>query len=106
MHDLLGPDEVHDAAQQQGPFITPTAQPVQGAHQFLDIHLPDQTIVFDAAGSQAIGQPVWFFLRTSVVGLGQWAVSDAIWAYDRWNVGKPDATDVGYLDKSIATHWG
>jgi hypothetical protein len=78
----------------------------EGAHQFLDIHLPDQTIVFDAAGSQAIGQPIWFFLRTSVVGLGQWAVCDAIWAYDRWNVCKPSATDVGYLDKSIATHWG
>ena len=31
---------------------------------------------------------------------------DAVFAYDRWNVCKPADTDVGYLDKSIATHWG
>jgi hypothetical protein len=72
----------------------------------LEIHLPDQTIVFDAAASQALGQPVWFFLRSSVVGLGRWEVCDAIWCYDRWNVCKPAATDVGFLDKNVATHWG
>jgi hypothetical protein len=78
----------------------------QGGHQFLEIHLPDQTIVFDAATSQVLGQPVWFILRTSLTGLGQWAVSDAVWAYDRWNVAHSTATDVGYLDKNIASHWG
>jgi len=77
-----------------------------GAHQFLDIHLPDQTIVFDAAASQALNQPVWFILRTALTGLGRWEVCDAVWCYDRWNVCKPAATDVGYLDKNIATHWG
>jgi hypothetical protein len=78
----------------------------EGAHLFLEIHLPDQTIVFDAAASQALGQPVWFFLLSSIVGLGQWGVCDAVWCYDRWNVCKPAATDVGYLDKNVATHWG
>lgn len=78
----------------------------EGAHQFLEIHLPDQTIVFDSAASQVLGQPVWFFLRSTLVGLGQWAVCDAVWAYDRWNVCKPGATDVGYLDKNVASHWG
>lgn len=78
----------------------------EGAHQFLEIHLPDQTIVFDASGSQAVGQPVWFILRSSLVGLGRYEVCDAVWAYDRWNVCKPAATDIGFLDKNIATHWG
>jgi hypothetical protein len=78
----------------------------EGAHVFLEIHLPDQTLVFDAAGSAALQQPVWFILRTSLVGLGRWAVCDAVWAYNRWNVCKPGETDVGYLDKSIASHWG
>jgi hypothetical protein len=62
--------------------------------------------VFDASASQALGQPVWFILRSTLVGLGRWNVCDAIWAYDRWNVCKPGDTDVGYLDKNIATHWG
>ena len=78
----------------------------ENAHVFLDIHLPDQTLVFDAASSTAMQQPVWSILRTSLVGMGRWAVCDAVWAYNRWNVCKPGETDVGYLDKSIATHWG
>jgi hypothetical protein len=78
----------------------------EGAHQFLEIHLPDQTIVFDAAASQATQEQVWFILRSSLVGLGRWEVCDAVWCYDRWNVCKPAATDVGFLDKNIASHWG
>lgn len=78
----------------------------ENAHVFLDIHLPDQTLVFDAASSTAMQQPVWSILRTSLTGLGRWAVCDAVWAYNRWNVCKPGDTDIGYLDKSIATHWG
>lgn len=78
----------------------------EGAHQFIEIHLPDQTIVFDAAASQALGQPVWFILRSTLTGIGRWEVCDAVWAYDRWNVCKPSATDVGYLDKNIVSHWG
>jgi hypothetical protein len=78
----------------------------EDAHVYLEIHLPDQTLVFDSAASSALQRPVWFILRTSLVGLGRWAVCDAVWAYNRWNVCKPGETDVGYLDKNIASHWG
>jgi hypothetical protein len=78
----------------------------EDAHVYLEIHLPDQTLVFDSAASSALQRPVWFILRTSLVGLGRWAVCDAVWAYNRWNVCKPGDTDVGYLDKNIASHWG
>lgn len=78
----------------------------EGAHQFLEVHLPDQTIVFDAAGSQAVGQPVWFILRSSLEGLGRYEATDAIRAYDRWNVCKTTSTDIGFLDKNVASHWG
>jgi hypothetical protein len=76
------------------------------AHQFLEIHLPNQTIVFDAAASQVLGQPVWFILSSSLVGRSKWQVCDAVWCYNRWNVCKPGETDIGYLDKNVATHWG
>jgi hypothetical protein len=78
----------------------------EDAHVYLEIHLPDQTLVFDSAASSALQRPVWFILRTSLTGLGRWAVCDAVWAYNRWNVCKPGDTDVGYLDKNIASHWG
>jgi hypothetical protein len=29
-------------------------------HQHLYVHLPDRTVVFDAAASKALGEPVWF----------------------------------------------
>jgi hypothetical protein len=32
------------------------------AHQHLYIHLPDRTLVFDAAASEALQDPVWFTL--------------------------------------------
>ena len=56
----------------------------EGAHQFLEIHLPDQTIVFDAAASQALGQPVWFFLRSSVVG-HCWSCRNSSRVGSRWS---------------------
>ncbi len=37
------------------------------AHQHLYIHLPDRTLVYDAAASDALGQLVWFTLTTPVV---------------------------------------
>lgn len=75
-------------------------------HQFLDIHLPDQTLVFDAASTEALGEPAWHILRTSVIGAGQWAATQAVWCYERWNVGHPETSDLGYMTTDVASHWG
>lgn len=36
------------------------------SHQHLYVHLPDKTLVYDAAASQELGQPVWFILTSSL----------------------------------------
>jgi len=100
IEDVLGQ---YTEAQLESVFMQ---ERTQGSHQFLEIHLPDQTIVFDAAATQSLGDAVWFTLRSSTTGLGRWQVCDAVWCYDRWNVCKPGAPDVGYLDKDVASHWG
>ena len=76
------------------------------AHQHLYIHLPDRTIVFDAAASQALQDLVWFTLTSTIVGFSQYRARNLIWAYDKWLVGDPQSSNIGYLDDTIGSHWG
>lgn len=76
------------------------------AHQHLYVHLPDRTIVYDAAASQTLEQQVWFTLTTSTVGFSQYRARNFVWAYDKWLVGDPQSTTIGYLVQDIGSHWG
>ena len=76
------------------------------AHEHLYIHLPDRTLVFDGAASQDLGQPVWFTLTSSLVGLSKYRAQNLVWCYDRWLVSDPTSTSVGYMVKNISTHYG
>jgi hypothetical protein len=76
------------------------------AHQHLYVHLPDRTLVFDGAATQALQQPVWFVLTSTVVGFSQYRARNLVWAYDKWLVGDPQSSNVGYLVDTISTHWG
>jgi hypothetical protein len=76
------------------------------AHQHLYIHLPDRTIVFDAAATQELGQPVWFELTSSIVDYAQYRAQNFVWCYDKWLLGDPTSNAIGYLVKDISTHWG
>lgn len=76
------------------------------AHQHLYIHLPDRTIAYDAAASQALEQQVWFTLSTSVVGFAQYRARNFVWAYDKWLVGDPQSSNIGYMVQDISSHWG
>jgi len=76
------------------------------AHEHLYIHLPDRTIVFDAAATQDLGQPVWFILTSSLVGLSKYRAQNLVWCYDKWLVGDPASTSVGYMVNNISSHYG
>ena len=75
-------------------------------HQHLYVHLPDQTLVFDYSSSQAIGQPVWFVMSTSTVGLAQYKARDFVWCYDKWLIGDPSSSVIGYFDDESGDHYG
>lgn len=75
-------------------------------HQHLYVHLPDRTIVYDAAASAELGEQVWFTLTTSTVGFSQYRARNLVWAYDKWLVGDPQSSSIGYLVGNIGTHWG
>jgi hypothetical protein len=76
------------------------------AHEHLYIHLPDRTLVFDASATQDLGQPVWFTLTSSLVGLSKYRAQNLVWCYDKWLVGDPTNTSVGYMVSNISTHYG
>lgn len=76
------------------------------AHQQLYIHLPDRTIVYDSAASQEIGQAVWVTLTSSTNGFSKYRAMNFVWAYDKWLVGDPQSSDVGYFVDNISSHWG
>ncbi len=76
------------------------------AHQHLYVHLPDRTLVYDAAASAELGAQVWFTLTTSTVGFSQYRARNLVWAYDKWLVGDTQSSAIGYLVDNIGTHWG
>jgi hypothetical protein len=76
------------------------------AHQHLYVHLPDRTLVYDGAASQVLGEAVWFTLTTTTVGFNQYRARNLVWAYDKWLVGDPQSSNIGYLVDTIGTHWG
>lgn len=79
---------------------------VDKAQQHLWIHLPDRTIVYDAATSQAVGQPVWFTLTSTLIDYAQYRARNLVWCYDKWLCGDTLTSNHGYLDDSISTQYG
>lgn len=75
-------------------------------HEFLYVHLPDRTVVFDGLASQQAGQPVWFTLTSSTVGFSKYRARNFVYAYDKWLCGDTVFGQVGYLDDSHGNHWG
>ncbi len=75
-------------------------------HQHLYVHLPDRTVVYDAAASEALGDQVWFTLTSTVVGFSQYRARNMVWIYDKWLVGDPQSSAIGYLVQDTGHHWG
>ncbi len=77
-----------------------------GSHQLLYVHLPDRTIVYDAAASQVAGEPVWFVLTSALAGFSAYRARHFVWCYDKWIFGDTDSSNLGTLSKTISSHWG
>lgn len=76
------------------------------AHQFLYVHLPDRCLVYDAAASQSVGQPVWSVLTSSSTGYATYRARNLVWCYDKWLCGDPTGNGIGVLDSTIGSHYG
>lgn len=79
---------------------------IDKGHSHLWLHLPDQTLVYDAAASMALQQAVWFVLTSSLSGLSKYRARNLVWCYDKWLAGDPTSSNHGYLVDTVATHYG
>ena len=79
---------------------------VMKGHQFLYLHLPDQTWVYDGSASQTLEEPVWFQLTTSLVGNAVYKARNFVWCYDKWLAGDPTAARHGYMVDDVSSHYG
>ena len=76
------------------------------AHQYLYVHLPDRTLVFDGEATKALNQPVWSILTSSIVDYSKYRAQNFVWCYNQWLVGDPETSAIGYFNNDISTHWG
>lgn len=76
------------------------------AHQFVYVHLPNETAVYDIAASQATGEPVWAWLSSSIDTYGQYNPVNFAWAYDRWICGDKNEPRLGVVNQSVSTQYG
>lgn len=79
---------------------------VREGQKLLYLHLPDQTVVYDAAASQVLNQPVWHILTSSIVGNSTYRARNFVYCYDKWLVGDPTSPRHGYMSDTVATHYG
>lgn len=77
-----------------------------GSHQFLYVHLPDRTLLYDAGASQALGEPVWTILQSGVLERGQYRGKFFVRAYGKWVCGDTAGERLGYLVEDIGSHYG
>jgi hypothetical protein len=74
--------------------------------QHLMLHMPDRTYVYDAFTSQQIGQPVWFFLTSTLKGFQRYRAKNLVWCYNQWNIEDSTTFKIGRYDDTIGSHWG
>ena len=74
-------------------------------NEVLIIHLPDRTLCFDGAVSEAMGVPIWYELSSGIGG-GAWDARHLVRVNERWSVGSATTDKIGYLSREVFTHWG
>jgi len=78
---------------------------IDRAHKLLYVHLPDRTLVYDHAASQALQMRIWYTLTSGTAGFAQYPARNLVWCYDRWLVGHPTEPRVGFFDRTTSYQW-
>lgn len=79
---------------------------VDKGHNLLYVHLPNETLVYDANASQIVGEPVWFILGSGVERGQPYRARDLVWCYSQWLVADLNSPSLGALSYEDASHWG
>lgn len=75
-------------------------------HDLLYIHLPDQTLVYDAAASTALGEQVWFTLDSGLTDEKRYRAQNFVRCYDEWFSADPLQARIGTMTDLVGSHYG
>lgn len=75
-------------------------------HNWLLLHLPSETWVYDAAASQAVGEPIWFSLDSGLLTRSAYRAQGLTWCYDRWIAADPLQARLGTFSDAVSSHYG
>lgn len=73
--------------------------------QFLYVHLPDRTLVYDATASATNQSSVWCVLTSSLEGFSQYLARHIVRVVDSWIVGHPTTSAIGIWAPDDSRHW-
>lgn len=79
---------------------------VTSGQQLLYIHLPDQTLVYNAVASKMLNKPVWYIVDSGVAAKSTYRARNFVRAYDKWLCGDPTSTNHGFLVEDLSSHYG
>ena len=75
-------------------------------HRRVMVHLPDRTLVYDIAASNALQQPVWYTLDSGGLVPQQYRARGHVWCHNRWIAGDPTGPGIASLTASEGHHYG
>lgn len=75
-------------------------------HNWLLLHLPSETWVYDAAASQAVGEPIWFSLDSGLLTRSAYRAQGLTWCYDRWIAADPLQARLCTFSDAVSSHYG
>ena len=76
------------------------------ANEYLFVHLPTKTFVYDLGASQALQAPVWVSLSTSNTMTGVYRARNFVMCYGKIYCGDPFGNRLGILSRDVASHYG
>lgn len=79
---------------------------VDKSHQLLLVHLPDRTLVYDAAASAVAQELAWHTLDSGLMTPSVYRARNFVWCYNRWLCGDPTSGALGEVDITVSTHYG
>ena len=80
-------------------------QKIDGNQEFLLVHLPNKTLVFDAYASKMFGVYTWHILQSGVANPSEYLANNFTYAYNKWFCTHKTEQKIGYLVSDISSHW-
>lgn len=80
---------------------------VERNSEWLYVHLPDQTLVYDYNSTLTVGEPVWYVLDSGIGPTKQaWRMRNLVWAYNKWIFGDVISSNIGTFTDSNSYAYG